>query len=95
MYNHFRLLVEHCLHVSLLAIGSLISLILYLNLTTATAKRLRALGYSFSGSWLHLVSMRLKHRMHVYLLIVVQKTVLTLYTGEVENSNIRFRRGLS
>ena len=41
MYNHFRLFVEHCLHVSLL--GSLISLILYLNLTTATAKRLRAL----------------------------------------------------
>ena len=26
-----------------------------------------------------------------YLLIVVQKTVLTLYTGEKENSNIRFQ----
>ena len=48
-------------------------------------------GYSFSGSWLHLVSMRLEYRMCVYLLIVVKKTVLTLYTGEVENSNIRFR----
>ena len=48
-------------------------------------------GYSFSGSWLHLVSMRLEYRMRVYLLIVVQKTVLTLYTGEVENSNIRFQ----
>ena len=49
-------------------------------------------GYSFSGSWLHLVSMRLEYRMRVYLLIVV---VLTLYTGEVENSqmnsNIRFQ----
>ena len=41
MYNHFRLLVEHCLHVSLL--GSLISLILCLNLTIATTKRLKAL----------------------------------------------------
>ena len=34
-------------------------------------------GYSFSGSWPYLVNMCLEYRMHVYILIVVQKTVLT------------------
>ena len=46
--------------------------------------------YSFSASWPLLVSMRLKYRIRINLLIAVKQTVLGWYTGEVEDKDIRF-----